>query len=360
MKSIALLLGFLIMFLAFSVAHAQETIYFTGIKAHYGFIIPHSAELKAVSRSSPFGLQFEVNRMRTSDKAWKTCNCYGKTGISLAYFNYQNKDVLGSSYNINYLVEPYLTYTHKLNLSLRGQMGVNYLNKVFDAEKNPENTFFSAKISFLLSLGLGLNYVLDEKWSINLISNFNHISNGGQKQPNRGMNFPTLSLGIDRVFNLQQLERKPPELRVYSKKLNYFVGSMFSVRSVSQRTGTDILPLVGVFGGVLKPISGINGLNTGIELWHDEAIAKNSREQLLDQSGFHSSITFGHHFKFGNVYILKQFGAYITRPETFQTNWLYQRYSLWYQCSNHLTISGSMIVYGHVADHMDGRLIFLF
>ena len=31
--------------------------------------------------------------------------------------------------------------------------------------------------------------------------NYNHISNGGLKQPNKGINYPTLALGLDYIPN---------------------------------------------------------------------------------------------------------------------------------------------------------------
>lgn len=340
--------------------YAQETMYFVGSKAHYGFIIPHSPELKPVSNTNPVGGQLEISRLRTSDAAWKTCNCYGKTGFSFVYFNYNNPQVLGSSYNLNYFVEPYFTYTKRLKFSMRGLIGVSYLSKVFDEEDNPENVFFSAPISFFLSLGLGLNYSINKKWSLNLVANYNHISNAGQKQPNKGMNFPTFSVGVDRVFNHIDLIAKPPELKAYSRAFTYYAGGMLSFRSSDIDDNNTRYPLIGVLGGAMKPFSGINGVNAGLEFWYNGSSARRIEKENLDGSPFFSAVTLGHHFKFGNIYIVKQLGAYFIRPTAVQNRWLYQRYSIWYRFARKWAVSGSLIAYGHVADHMDGRLVFMF
>ena len=200
------MLGFVLFLLTFQLTFGQINPNFYGLKAHYGFIISHSEEVKPISQTNPYGIQLEYSRLKTSDKAWKSCYCYGRTGLSLAYFNYANPRVLGSSYNLLYFVEPYFTYKGPLKFSLRGSIGATYLNKKFDATTNPENLLFSSHFSFYLALSLSLNYHLNEKYAINLSANYNHISNGGQKQPNKGMNFPTVSIGVDRVINYEGLK----------------------------------------------------------------------------------------------------------------------------------------------------------
>ena len=347
--------------LACSLVPGQETATFYGLKGHYGFIIAHSEELKPISQSYPYGFQLEYSRLKTSDKAWKTCYCYGRSGFSFAYFNFANPKVLGSSYNLLYFVEPYFTYKGPLKFSLRGTIGATYLNKKFDSETNPENLLFSNHLSFFLALSLNLNYHLNDEYAINLSANYNHISNGGQKQPNKGMNFPTVSIGVDRMFNFKPLQPKPGELRDYETTIDYYLGSFFSLRSSSREAEASNHLLIGFLGGGLKPLSGINGINAGVELWYDYSDEAIVERDGLEDSAFSSAITLGHHFKLGNFYFLQQFGVYATRPRNIQPRWLYQRYSFWYRLgrSEKWTIGASMIAYGKVADHMDARLLYI-
>jgi hypothetical protein len=339
---------------------AQETATFYGLKGHYGFIIAHSEEVKPISQSYPYGVQLEYSRLKTSDKAWKSCYCYGRSGFSFAYFNFANPEVLGSSYNAIYYVEPYFTYKGPLKFSLRGSIGATYLTKKFDEETNPENLLFSSHLSFFLALSLNLNYHLSDDYAINLSANYNHISNGGQKQPNKGMNFPTVSIGVDRILNYTPLQPKPYDLKDHDSTMDYYLGSFFSLRSSSREAEASNHLLIGLLGGGLKPLSRINGINAGVELWYDYSDEKIAERDGLEDSAFSSAITLGHHFKLGNFYFLQQFGGYVTRPKNIQPRWLYQRYSLWYRFgrSKKWTIGASMIAYGKVADHMDARLLY--
>lgn len=343
----------------YNVLSSQTRSKFYGLKSHYGFIIAHTPDLKPISKTNPFGFQIEMSSLKTSDQAWKTCFCYGRTGFSFAYFNYANPDVLGNSYNLNYFVEPYLLYRKPLKLSLRGSIGATYLDTIFDEETNPDNVLFSTSLSFYLALSLNLNYHINNKYAINLSANYNHISNGGQKQPNKGMNFPTVSIGIDRIIDYTPLTPKPEELKKYSKSWSYYFGSFASLRSADREAESTNHPLIGIMGGALKPLSGINGFNLGAELWYDWSDEKIAEQRDISDSAFSSAITAGHHFSLGNFYFLQQFGIYATRPKNIQGNWLYQRYSFWYSFAKQWTIGASLIAYGRVADHMDARLIYI-
>lgn len=339
--------------------HAQNSHHF-GVKTHKGFIIPHSSELTEIAQSHPFGLQFEWSQLKTGDKAWQTCNCYGRTGISLAYFNYNNPGQLGSSYNINYFAEPYLTFRNSLKLSLRSSVGISYLTRLYDEETNPDNLFFSSLISFYLHLGLNASYALSSRGDINLSLNYNHISNGGQSQPNKGMNFPTVSIGYDYVINRQELVRKPESLRHFEPALWSYMILFGSMRSADESSEASNYIRSGLSYGISKPLSRISNLTIGLEVGYD-----GSYNAIIDMEGFDespvvSAFLAGHQFSFGKVYFLTQMGIYLTRPVSIQPKPVFQNYSLWYRLTERLAFGTALIAYGHVADHMDGRLVWLF
>ncbi len=333
-----------------------QSIQFSGVKAHYGYIIPHSIALRTVSESNPYGLQIETGWLKTNDKAWKTCNCYGKTGISFAFFNYANPSRLGRSYNLMYFAEPYLLYRGKSKLSLRSAVGVNYLDRVYDAETNSENLFFSTPVSFYLLLNLTYNFHFNEQWALNTSLNYNHISNGGQRQPNKGMNFPTISLGVDRVINYLPLEKKPDDLKVFDPSIQFHVTLFSSLRSANEETASSNHLRVGVLGGVIKPLSAISGLTAGLDVSFDDSYRENIERRALKESAVVSSLLLGHQFRFGSVHFLTYLGAYLSRPKTLQSEWFYQNYMLSYRFSNHFALGAGLIAYGKVADHMDFRL----
>ena len=73
-------------------------------------------------------------------------------------------------------------------------------SKKFDRNTNPGNLTYSSNISNYLSLGFSSYYFINPKTAVNLSFIFNHISNGGLKNPNHGLNFPGFNFGLNYYF----------------------------------------------------------------------------------------------------------------------------------------------------------------
>ncbi|HZI26426.1 MAG TPA: hypothetical protein VFD46_15180, partial [Chryseolinea sp.] len=108
---------------------SDSTILYVSSQLHYGFIIPHRRAIEPlVNDTNPWGISVEVSRLRYTQSAWKSCNCYSQNGIAVTYFNFDNP-VLGSSVNLVAFAEPYLTLRN-INIMLRAGLGLSYLTKV--------------------------------------------------------------------------------------------------------------------------------------------------------------------------------------------------------------------------------------
>lgn len=332
-----------------------------GIKTHYGIILPHSSDLKEISSTNPWGIEVDYSKLKTSQKAWDNCNCYSYSGVSFSYINYQNPEQLGNSYNLLYYAEPLITFKKKLFYSFRAGVGLSFLDTVFDEETNPENTFFSSPISFLLLANFNVNYKLSPHYTLKATANYNHISNGGMSQPNKGMNFPTLSLGITYTpedFTLEQREKQNSDKGKLNGYLRFF-GTMPEVETPDIETNERRL-LIGLSGGAIYYVTHTNALNLGLEITNDEAVRK---EAELDNASYdHRSVglTLGHNFVFGNITFNQQIGYYLYKPFPSSNKTFFQRYELLYKLGKRYQIGTSLKAHGHVAENMDIRFGILF
>jgi len=166
------------------------------LKPQYGFIIPHSSKVEHLTHTNPYGVEFEYGWLMLKEKNWRQCNCYSKTGISLLYINFGNPEIVGNSYNIIGFAEPYFIQKRGFMFSARMGAGVSFLDKVYNEQTNPTNTFFSTTLSYIVHIDLNASLQLSKQISILAYAKYNHISNGGVKQPNYGMNFPTFGVGL--------------------------------------------------------------------------------------------------------------------------------------------------------------------
>jgi len=331
---------------------------YVGAKVHYGTILPHYEELKEISQQKIWGFQLDFSKLFISQKAWSNCNCYSRIGLSFNYFDYRNPQVLGHSYNILLFFEPYLNFNSRFRTSIRAGMGLNYLDQVFDEVINPENLYYSSPISGILVLNLNLNYLVQEKYQLNMGLHYNHISNGGLKLPNKGMNFPTLSAGLDYIIHPTTLvsQKKQPGLK--SKSLHYYTRLFWSIRTVNADENYDENKklMIGLEGGVIKGITNINGILLGMELSYDGSYREMSNRVMENYSPFIVSLHAGHAFVIGRFSFTQQMAYYAFRDYPSTSKSFFQRYGIFYNFGKLISLGFSMKAHGHVAEHMDVRI----
>lgn len=334
--------------------------YFIGVKAHIGFIIPHSTEIIDVSSSKPYGFQFDVSRINRTQKAWDKCNCYSQVGFSLAYFNYRNPGVLGGSYNLMAYMEPLLSYSQHLNFRFRTGAGLTYLTEIHDAVSNPTNLFFSSSLSGYLMVGFSAHYKIGQKLNTNIGIHYSHISNGGLQQPNKGMNFPTVNAGLE--YNLNPVKIMPRSVKVsFDRSVKGYLGGFGNVRSVQS---TDTEPTVnkwqlGIHTGIMKQFATINAWMAGVELSYDASIEESGKRKGEDISPVLFSLLIGHQFCFGRFGFSQQIGHYTYRDYEFRTEF-FQRYGLTYSIISQVTVGISLKAHAQEAQQMDVRAGYVF
>ena len=170
-----------------------------------GFIIPSAPDLGAVSQSRLLGVELTYGRTTFSRVAYKRCNCFARVGAYVNYVAFGNAAELGRAYGAGGYFEPLIGYRQPLYFSLRATAGLAYLTRVYNAGTNPRNTFFGVPFSGLLALSVSAHYWLTNRLHLSATASYNHISNWGTRQPNRGMNFPTAGMGIKRTWPTRRL-----------------------------------------------------------------------------------------------------------------------------------------------------------
>ncbi|MDG5799614.1 acyloxyacyl hydrolase [Marinilabiliaceae bacterium ANBcel2] len=341
------LLILLILFTAIKGLTAQKIDRFKG-SVNYGAIISHADDLKPYSKNNPSGFTLSWQRKNLNIESFHTCNCFYYTGVEFSYFNFRDKDVLGSAYSLSGTFDPLIYKTGKLKLYLQSSVGVSYLTKIHNKEKNPDNNFFSSRISFLLSLGPSFEYKISQYFSGELSLNFNHISNGGVKQPNRGMNFTVAGVSV----NYYPSRKSLPSHKPIMPPANGWLWTELGV--TTNKTESDKnrrKPLLSLATGATKTLSLINGIGCGIEFITDYSIEQN--RSFKDQTIIAPFIS--HHFLLGKFDFSQRFGYYMHKSKS-TTNNFYQRYTLTYLLKEHVKIGFSLKAHKHNAANLDFRI----
>jgi hypothetical protein len=336
---------------------AQDTLrnpFSIGLRPHYGFIFSHSKTIKAISHSNPYGLEMDFNWLLTGQKAWNYCNCFPRHGISFSWFDFGNPDVLGHDFNLSYFVEPFIGYPNSLFGSIRFGGGVNYLTRPYDEETNPKNLFFSSPISFFLFLNAGINYRINDQWNARLAASYNHISNGGMREPNKGINFPTATLGVDYTFGPQPVAKRKKTNKQLIDKEKRRKFTAYAIGKNVRRSEDKSYLVYGLVYETTRVIGRMNTLSLGVEWLSDGSLKEKYIRQGKDLDHHSGSVLIGHELVIGRFIFAQHMGVYIYSPPRDEE--FYQRYSLMFHITDRLYTGFSLKSHADIADFMDLRI----
>jgi len=351
----------------FYTTFASDTIrktYFINVKGHYGVILPHAKDLRKWASTHPYGIQIDFSWLRNQEKSWEQCNCYAKAGFAFIWFNLGNPDILGHAFNTVIFYEPFLTYKRKLYLTLKAAIGPSFLTKVYNESTNPENEFFASHISYLLFMHLNFNYRITKSINFNLSACYNHISNGGQKQPNRGMNFPSLNAGIEYSINPKQFYEpiNSEKINYFKEKVRYDISFYATAKNIGPSYGYPSMnvPVYGFYLSASKRLARLNGIITGFELASDGYEKELLKRKKQDTDFREAAFLLGHELIIGKIIFSQLLCLYLYNPYNLYSDKLYQRYGLRYQISKHFHTGITLKAHRHVAHIFDFRIGFDF
>ncbi len=347
---------FVVVFCLFNLAlYGQDTAknpLSLSLKPQYGFILPHSSKVEHLTHTNPYGVELEYAWFMLKDKNWQQCNCYSKMGFSFLYMNYANPKVVGSSYNVIGFAEPFLFRSEKLIFSTRMGVGVSFLDKIYDEQENPDNQFFSTHISFITHIDLNLYFKLTDQLNFLVFAKYSHISNGGVKDPNYGMNFPTFGLGLD-YYPGGEIQFDEKEKDVFHPEYFYGIYPFGTIESVSADTENPEKSAIvtGLYAIAGRTVSKLNGFSIGMDYVYDGA-----KKEKLSRAGVtkdHQQISFllGHHLQFGKFDFSQHWGTYVYAPDKPRN--FFQRYSLSYRFTKHLSGGVTLKAHGDAADNFN-------
>ncbi|MFD2247832.1 acyloxyacyl hydrolase [Pontibacter ruber] len=326
-----------------------------GLYGYYGFIIPHSEDIRSISDSNPWGVALELSFHFTDSAAWQYLQAYPRLGATFAFYNFDNPDVLGNAFAFILYVEPFLAAHKKFNFSFRLGAGLAYLNNVYDPVTNPDNLFYSTKISFPLVANLLGNYRLNEHLLLRAGGTYNHMSNGGIRQPNKGINFPSATLGIDYALQMASFPRRQPPKASTLPRTRHYLFALLGTLKDRKDIPSDKLPLVGATAYASQKISRLSALTAGAEWVADYTLKEELKDQGEEKDFQRGALLAGHEFQIGRFRFSQQLGVYVYAPEPARDP-VYQRWGLEYHTSGKVFAGINLKAHRHVADFLDVRV----
>lgn len=329
-----------------------------GFKIHQGYVLIHSRDLVPVKNSYPIGLEFDFAWHKVSEKAWMSCNCYPKTGIAISFWDYDSPEILGYGITNMFYIEPVFGADQVMSFSIRAGFGLSYQNKPYHPVDNPHNFSYSTYVAFPLQLGGSMHFRLKPKWYLDVTAVYNHFSNGGIKEPNKGINWPSAALGVGYYFQQPEfIDRVKKNWRDYQKPESRFDITFFM--AFKEPVSKLYMFSPGLELKYSRQVSRINALTGGTELMADNFASYDMDQAQIDESHFKWSLAIGNEFLLGKFLFSQQIGVY-TYKRFVPSDDIYHRWGLVYRISKNITAGINLKVHRHVADFIDFRMGYVF
>lgn len=325
----------------------------------HGFIFAHSEAVQNTKGANPSGLELAMSWQRTDSSAWNLCNCYPRKGILLAYYNYDNA-ILGHNVTAAWFLEPVYRLGKNLFFSLRAAVGGSYLSNPFDSIRNPTNMSYSTRLSGYLLVGTGLWIRLSDQWWINPGINYQHVSNGGSREPNKGINWPTagVSLSYRRQQSLFYRGNNNDRAAPIQKGLRYDLGVFGNARRALDKQGNSSrAALIGAGFQLSRQVGRIHNLFVSAEAYYDGATERNLERDSIQASAIKAQIAIGHEFVLGRFLFSQRIGTYLF-DQTPYNDILFHRWGLLYRFSENWSAGFNLQAHRQVAEFVDLRLVY--
>ncbi|GHN02806.1 hypothetical protein WSM22_42950 [Cytophagales bacterium WSM2-2] len=320
----------------------------------YSSILTGKGSLQQFTSDHPWSAQLDFGLTKNTPQSWNYCNCYSRNGVSLAYFNLANPPKLGTAVTLSVFAEPILILQKSFTLSLRGSAGFVLMNKVYDSITNPDNIFVSSRLSYLLNLGIKAQYSINRHFKAAATFQLNHISNGGKRDPNEGMNFVGAGFSLNYVLNPSEFQKRPIQKfddNSWMLMLHVFGGNRIAMANSYHLWNEESRPVGGLNAGVIKQIGRMNGVGVGGEIYYDGINEVNQQRSGHPIQSTVAGVSLQHYLFFGKLLFGQQLALYVT-PDTGQKQSIYQRYFLEYEIKKGWFAGVTLKGHGNHSDYL--------
>jgi len=328
-----------------------------GARFFYGSILVHSNDVENTSGSRPFGVELEFSKRHLDSLAWNACQCTPTTGFLLSYVNFDNT-VLGHGLNLSYFIEHYFLPGRRLSPVLRGAAGLGYGTRPHHPEKNPDNQSYSLPVNVFLQLQAGINMRIAPKSFLALKAEYNHLSNGGIREPNKGINWPSVSLALSHAPGYREIPTREKQ------KNRALAGKRWLSRAeILMAVNTRVIEerqrfySWGAFFTQAYRLGHLHTITAAADWHYDQSHQKRIEVAGSTASAHRVGVLAGHEFLFGSFIFGQQLGFYVF--DQFKGHDpIYHRWGLSYVHKSGITVGFNLKAHRHVAEFTDIRIGF--
>lgn len=326
----------------FSQVNQSDSPLFFGASVYYGKFQVHTKSLYPYNGTHPFGLELEISQLLLNERIRETFGTYIKWGAGLNYVNFDHPN-LGYAISGLAYIEPFIKVHGQWRFSLKAGCGTAFMSHPYDPEDNQKNLTYSTHLAFPLFGGGSVYYFFNKQWAMKATASFQHISNGGIQQPNLGINYPVIAIGVEHTNKYYSIPPKQT-LRRYNKAKRSDILLGYSLKE--DTTNTNDINVITLHLNHSWQVSRINALSLCLMTEYEQLP---DTQKAIDQWSI--APFFGNEFILGKLYFGQQIGIYALRGYQ-APNLMVQNYYLRFRIQSNLITGINLKAHGRVADYL--------
>jgi hypothetical protein len=176
------------------------------------------------------------------------------------------------------------------------------------------------------------------------------------RNPNKGLNYSTASVGIDYYFKPVHYDAHLSRHEMNSMVPSfYFQAALFATGKAEQKAHRRY-PVYGFGVEGVKPLGGVHAVSLGSELCADHSAKAAIERKDNDNSDHHyGALLLGYHLLLGKFDLTIQPGVYLYAPFS-QPDPVYLRIGLTYRTSRNYYIGTNLKAHSNGGDFLDFRI----
>lgn len=324
-----------------------------GLNLHGGFLAYHHSNMRNYVQNHIKGMEIEAGFKLNGTKSWHRHYNFPIVGFSFLFLDLGNKELIGSGIGFSPFVKIPIIKKERSAFQFRVATGVGYVEKIFDGEINNKATAIGSHVNAFINLRLDYSLKVYKSIFVNTGLGLGHFSNGGSKAPNRGVNFPTIHLGLS--YNAPTTSAKSDTSIYKYDKHRFFAIIAGGVSQLSRPNDKSHGAFTGSFFYDFRPTiktsfgAGLDWMYNGVVL----ARMKSDSLQITNplQAG-RLGVRLHYQFNFHNIMFPVEFGTYLISAYK-KDGPFYHRIGVRYLIKDHFVLNLTLKTHWAVAEYIE-------
>lgn len=330
------------------------------LRASGAFMICHHSEMNYFRSHLPV-FEISVQQSTFGYKTWHQLLNYPAVGVTVVYSNLGGMPEIGSMFGAYPFMSFNFLKSKKNMLNARLGVGIGYATKKWDLQTNPKNTFLGSHFNALFSINIEYSRVLSNRWQLSFYTGMMHMSNGGLRCPNNGINI--WQAGVSgRYFIKQPKERLPLETidnKQYKgwdlKNISLYLSFLYSLKDIDEFMGYGKHWSVYNFQiNALKRVSQMSKVGVGFDIVYDETDKEILRLKNIPFTPIQilkPGVNVAYELVLKSTSFLFNFGCHVAGKELCE-GVLYQKLNLKQNISKHVFLTFGLTTHFGWADYI--------